>query len=51
MAVKVTIKTSDGKVYTNPADVHIPRNEKTAMFYQLVDQYVPKKEKSGDKTA
>lgn len=41
----VTIRTSDGKVYTDPSKVHIPRNEKTAMFYKLVDQFKPDQEK------
>lgn len=44
----VTIKTSDGKIYTNPKDIHIPRTDKTEAFFKLVEQYVPKRE---DKTA
>lgn len=50
---KVTIRTSDGKVYTDPSQIHIPRNEKTAMFYKIVDEYQvkPKKKDDGDKTA
>lgn len=46
----VTIKTSNGKVYTNPKDVHIARNEKTEMFYDIVMGYPKKEKKSGDKT-
>lgn len=49
---KVTIKTSDGKVYTDPSKIHIPRNEKTEMFYRIVDQYVvPEEQHNKDKTA
>lgn len=48
---KVTIKTADGKVYTNPGEIHIPRNEKTEMFYRIVDQYVPGEQHTEDKTA
>lgn len=40
--VKVTIRTSDGKVYTDPSEIHIPRNEKYEAFYRSVDQYEPK---------
>lgn len=39
---KVTIRTSDGKVYTDPSKIHIPRIEKYAEFYRIVDQYEPK---------
>ena len=51
----VTI-VKDGIRYTNPADVHIPRNEQTEMFYRIVENYIPKKEpnkqeKQGDETA
>lgn len=47
---KVTIRTNDGKVYTDPRQIHIPRNEKTEMFYRIVDQYRPEK-CDKDKTA
>lgn len=48
MAVK--LKTRDGKVYTNPRDVFIERNEKTEMFYKLVQAYQPPKPNQQDKT-
>lgn len=48
---KVTIKTADGKVYTNPNDIHIPRNEKTEMFYRIVDKYEMGNKNNEDKTA
>lgn len=44
----VTIRTSNGKVYTNPKDVHIARNEKTEMFYDIVMGY-PKEVKKSEK--
>ena len=47
--VTVRIITSDGKVYTNPKDVHIPRNKKYAIFYRIVDNYKPVNKK--DETA
>lgn len=48
----VTIRTSDGKVYTDPSKVFIPRNDKMAAFYRIVDEYKPKnKNKDEDKTA
>ena len=31
--VTIRIITKDGKVYTDPKDVHIPRNEKYAIRY------------------
>lgn len=43
--VNVTIKTSDGKVYTDPKKIHIPRNESTKSFYKIVDAYIPDKNK------
>lgn len=42
MAVKVTITTHDGKVYTDPGQVKIPRNEYTEAFYRILENYVPK---------
>lgn len=48
----VTIRTSDGKVYTDPSEVHIPRNKKNEAFYSMVDQHVPKTQSdTEDKTA
>ncbi|MDO4275904.1 MAG: hypothetical protein Q4D16_19730 [Eubacteriales bacterium] len=46
----VIIKTRDGKVYTNPADIHIPRSDETAMFYRIVDEHNPK-QNAEEKTA
>lgn len=37
---KITVVTSDGKVHTDPSEIFIPRNEKYAMFYRIVDQHV-----------
>lgn len=45
MAVTVTITTHDGKVYTDPSKIKIPRNENTELFYQLLENYVCPKEK------
>lgn len=39
--VTIRIITKDGKVYTDPKDVHIPRNEKYAMLYRIVDSHKP----------
>lgn len=39
----VTIRTSDGKVYTDPRQVRIERNEKTELFYRMVENFKPKK--------
>lgn len=41
----VTVRTRDGKVYTDPTKVRIERNENTEMFYQMVENYEPKKKK------
>lgn len=35
----VTITTHDGKVYTNPEDIKVPRNENTEMFYQFLERF------------
>ncbi len=39
----------DGVRYTNPADVFIPRNEKTEMFYRIVENYQPKEKPKAEK--
>lgn len=41
MAVTVTITTHDGKVYTDPNKIHIPRNSNTESFYRLLEAYIP----------
>lgn len=41
----ITVRTSDGKVYTDPRQVRIERNEKTEMFYRMVENYKPKEKK------
>ena len=35
----VIITTYDGKVYTNPEDIKVERNENTEMFYRFLEQY------------
>ena len=40
MAISVTITTHDGKIYTDPSKIKIPRNENTELFYQLLENYV-----------
>lgn len=45
MAVTVRIITNDGKIHTNPEEIHIPRNEKYEMLYRIVENYCPEKEK------
>ena len=40
----VLIQTRDGKVYTDPADVHITRAEHE-LFYSMVEGYVPPPDK------
>ena len=45
MAVTVTLTTHDGKVYTDTSKIEIPRNEHTEMFYQMLENYVPKTDK------
>lgn len=47
----VTVRTSDGKTYTNPKDVHIPRNEKTESFYRMVLEHDYPEKKTKDETA
>lgn len=47
MAVKVTITTHDGKVYSDPRQIKVPRNEHTESFYRILENYVPKQK---DKT-
>lgn len=46
MAVKVTITTHDGKVYTDPSKIKVLRNENTEMFYRLLENYAPQKDKT-----
>ena len=41
--VTVTITTHDGRVYTDPGKIKIPRNEKTEMLYHLLESYEPPK--------
>ena len=51
---EVTITTHDGKVYTDPSKIKVPRNERTELFYHLLETFVPPEEKSNttdDKTA
>lgn len=35
----VIITTHDGKVYTNPEDIKVARNENTEMFYRFLENY------------
>ncbi|MET3572735.1 hypothetical protein [Enterocloster citroniae] len=35
----VIITTYDGKVYTNPEDIKVERNENTEMFYQFLERF------------
>ena len=51
MAVTVTITTADGKVYTDPTKVKIPRTEYTEAFYRMLENYVPKTNKTKEETA
>ena len=48
MAVTVTLTTHDGIVYTDPSKIAIPRNEYTEMFYQMLENYVPKTDKTAE---
>lgn len=52
---KVTITTHDGKVYTDPKQIKVPRNEHTEMFYHLLEIYEPPQKETEstkkDKTA
>lgn len=48
MAVTVTIVTRDGKVYTDPTKVHIPRNKDTEAFYRMVENFVLDKDEKKD---
>ena len=43
----IRIITKDGKVYTDPKEVHIPRNEKYEMLYRIVENYKPVEKKEG----
>lgn len=49
MAVHVTITTHDGKVYTDPSKIKIPRNEHTEAFYRFLENYKPKKKPESEK--
>lgn len=51
--IEVTITTHDGKVYTDPSKIKVPRNERTELFYHLLETYTPpeKKVTTDDKTA
>lgn len=46
MAVKVTITTSDGKVYTDPSKIKIVRNENTESFYRMLENYAKKRKET-----
>lgn len=35
----VIITTHDGKVYTNPEDIKVERNENTEMFYRFLENF------------
>lgn len=35
----VIITTRDGKVYTNPEDIKVERNEDTEMFYRFLENF------------
>ena len=35
----VIITTRDGKVYTNPEDIKVERNENTEMFYRFLENF------------
>lgn len=35
----VIITTHDGKIYTNPEDIKVGRNENTEMLYRFLEQY------------
>ena len=37
----VEIITSDGRVYTDPREVKIERNEKTEMFFVMLENFNP----------
>lgn len=49
--VKVTITTADGKVYTDPSKIHVPRTPNTEMFYSILENYKPPKKKKEEGTA
>lgn len=44
----VTITTADGKVYTDPKQIKVPRTPNTEMFFHILDNYVPKKNEEKD---
>lgn len=44
----VTIITHDGKVYTDPGQIEVPRNETTEMFYQLLESHLLKQKGKSD---
>lgn len=37
----ITITTHGGKVYTDPSQIKVYRNEKTEMFYRFLENFVP----------
>lgn len=45
----VTITTADGKVYTDPKLITVPRTPKTERFYRMLEDYEPPVEKSNSR--
>lgn len=45
----VTITTCDGKVYTDPGKIKVPRNENTEMFYHILESLDPRTLKKEEK--
>ena len=41
----VTITTHDGRVFTDPSQIKVTRNENTEMFYRLLENFAFNKEK------
>ena len=47
----VIITTYDGKVYTNPEDIKVERNENTEMFYRFLEQFRDERSQKQEDTA
>ena len=44
----VTITTHDGKAYTDPGQIEVPRNEYTEMLYRFLENYLAKQKGESD---
>lgn len=48
--MKVLITTHDGKVYTDPSKIEVPRNVNTESFYRILENDIPSPKKNESTT-